>query len=264
MYDDDNGPSSGSAYVYFLGNLPPIISDINAQTINENTSTGAINFTILDSETLPEDLILTGISSNSMLVPNENIVFGGIGVNRTITITPAPNETGTTTITVTLSDGIDTVNDSFLLTVIVAPDTDGDGLLDSLEDGHCTDSNDADTDDDGISDGVEDANHNGLIDTGETDPCNLDTDADGIQDGTELGYTLAGVGPDTDTNIFQPDLDPLTTTDPLDADSDNDGLLDGEEDTNHNGRVDSEETDPTIFDVKKVNAIPWILLLLLN
>jgi hypothetical protein len=97
---------------------------------------------------------------------------------------------------------------------------------------------------------------------GETDPC--DTDGDGIQDGTELGYTLSDANPDTNTGIFQPDLDPSTTTDPLDDDSDKDGLLDGQEDTNHNGRLDSGETNPGGWDVTTQKAMPWIPLLLLN
>lgn len=125
-------------------------------------------------------------------------------------------------------------------------DTDGDGLPDSLENTTCTDPNDADTDDDGVLDGWEDLNLNGVVDHDETDPCNTDTDNDGIQDGTELGYTLDNIGPDTDTSIFQPDLDPTSTTDPLNNDTDGDGLLDGEEDANHNGRVDEGESDPTV------------------
>lgn len=123
-------------------------------------------------------------------------------------------------------------------------DSDGDGLSDALENNWCTDPNDADTDNDGIIDGVEDANHNGNVDPGETNPCNIDTDGDGIQDGTELGYTSDNIGQDTDTNIFQPDLDPGTTTNPLNPDTDNDGWDDGEEDTNFSGQVDPDETDP--------------------
>ena len=127
-------------------------------------------------------------------------------------------------------------------------DSDGDGLPDSLENSVlCLNAYDADTDDDGIIDGVEDANHNGEKDDGETHPCYIDTDYDGIQDGTELGYTT-GHATDTNPSIFQPDLDPLTTTDPLDEDSDNDGRLDGEEDANHNGRVDPGETNPGLSD----------------
>lgn len=95
-------------------------------------------------------------------------------------------------------------------------DSDNDGLSDNLENMTLTDTHDADTDDDGIPDGVEDANHNGIVDVGETDPCNIDTDGDGIQDGTELGYTVNDIGQDTDTSIFQPDPDPFITTDPTD------------------------------------------------
>ena len=54
-------------------------------------------------------------------------------------------------------------------------DSDNDGLQDSLEENGCTNSLDADTDDDGIPDGTEDADHNGVVDTGETDPCKSDT-----------------------------------------------------------------------------------------
>lgn len=126
-------------------------------------------------------------------------------------------------------------------------DTDGDGLLDAIEEAIvCLDKYDADTDDDGILDGDEDEDHDGVfgLDDYETHPCFADTDKDGIQDGTELGITDPVTDPDgsgpllgTDTDVFIADADPSTTTDPLDDDSDNDGKLDGEEDENHNGRV---------------------------
>ncbi len=241
--DDDNGENSGSAYIYFAGNFPPTISNINDQVIDENTQTNPIKFTLSDSETIPEDLTLTGESSNNILVPNVNIVFGGSGVDRWVTITPNSNSTGITTIMVTSSDGVDTAVKSFILTV-TAPDADRDGLPDTLESTMCSDPYDADTDDDGIPDGVEDANQNGILDPGETNPCNHDTDEDGIQDGTELGYSLADAGPDTDLVIFRPDLDPEGKTDPLKTDSDGDGIPDGGEDPNYNGRIDRGETDP--------------------
>ncbi len=137
-------------------------------------------------------------------------------------------------------------------------DTDRDGLSDATENVGCTAANDADSDDDGILDGVEDANRNGVMDLGETDPCYLDTDDDGIQDGTELGLTLANIGPDTDTVVFVPDADPATSTDPLNDDSDGDGRKDGEEDINHNGKVDPGETDPNEYG----RILPFIPLLL--
>ena len=125
-------------------------------------------------------------------------------------------------------------------------DSDGDDLPDVIEDGWCTAADDADTDDDGVPDGTEDANQNGIHDSGETDPCNPDTDGDDLQDGTELGYTTGNIGPDTDRGVFMPDRDPLTITDPVLADSDGDGLEDGDEDANHNGRLDSTESDPLL------------------
>ena len=73
-------------------------------------------------------------------------------------------------------------------------------------------------------------NKNGVVDSGETDPCSIDTDGDGIQDGTEIGITGSVPDPDgdgpllgTDTSIFQPDLDSTTTTDPIDDDTDDVG-----------------------------------------
>jgi YD repeat-containing protein len=150
-------------------------------------------------------------------------------------------------------------------------DDDNDGLPNGLENRGCTSLYDADTDDDGIADGMEDADHNGVRESTETDPCNIDTDGDGIQDGTELGITAGVADPDgagpmsgTDTLLFQPDLDPLTTTDTLNEDSDGDGKTDGEEDTNFNGRVDAGESDPNAVDAIDFNIVPILFLLLSN
>ncbi len=126
-------------------------------------------------------------------------------------------------------------------------DSDGDGVIDSFEVITGTDPNDADTDDDGIPDGVENANQDRYIDSDETDPAKADSDGDGIQDGTELGYT-AGHATDTDSAVFQPDLDDSTISNPLSADSDGDSLTDGQEDSNFNGRIDARETNPESSD----------------
>lgn len=133
------------------------------------------------------------------------------------------------------------------------PDSDNDGLSDFLEtrDNSCTHFLDADTDDDAIADGEEDLNHDGVVDSNETDPCNPDTDDDGVLDGTETRKTALVEDPDgsgpavgTDIGLFVPDSDPNTFTDPLEPDTDDDGLIDGIEDTNHNGAIDTNETDP--------------------
>lgn len=124
------------------------------------------------------------------------------------------------------------------------PDSDNDGIPDSVEIFvTLTDPNDDDSDDDGILDGNEDRNQDGILDPGETDPNNRDTDGDGIQDGTERGLAMPE-GNDTGPG-FQPDLDPTTTTDPRAMDSDGGGVFDGIEDANGNGRQDPGESDPT-------------------
>jgi probable HAF family extracellular repeat protein len=105
-------------------NTAPTISDIAAQTINEGGSTGVIGFTIGDAHTtagLLGLLTLSGNSSDTTLIPNANIVFGGSGANRTVTVTPTSGQTGTATITVTVSDGSLTRSDTFVLTVNAAP-----------------------------------------------------------------------------------------------------------------------------------------------
>ncbi len=132
-------------------------------------------------------------------------------------------------------------------------DDDNDGIPDTVELNACTSSTDFDSDDDGISDGMEDVNHNGQVDSGETNPCNADSDGDLILDGTELGIVLGDIGLDTDLAVFVPDLDPNSITSPLKADSDNDLLMDGVEDANHNGRLDAGETDPLV-----VNGVEYI------
>jgi formylglycine-generating enzyme required for sulfatase activity len=100
------------------GNSAPTISDIAAQTITAGNNTGALAFTVGDAQTAAGSLTVSGSSSNTTLVPNANIVFGGSGANRTVTVTPASSQTGTATITVTVSDGSLSASDTFLLTVI--------------------------------------------------------------------------------------------------------------------------------------------------
>jgi glucose/arabinose dehydrogenase len=99
------------------GNQPPTISDIANQVINQDSSAGPISFTVGDTETAPASLTVSGSSSNLALVPNANIVFGGSGANRTVTVTPVAGQTGATTVTVTVSDGTFTASDTFTLTV---------------------------------------------------------------------------------------------------------------------------------------------------
>jgi formylglycine-generating enzyme required for sulfatase activity len=114
----DGSLSSSDTFVLTVNvNSAPMISDIAAQTINEGNDTGAIPFTIGDGQTAASSLTLNGSSNNTTLVPNANIVFGGSGVNRTVTVTPANGQTGRATITVMVSDGTHSNMYTFDLTV---------------------------------------------------------------------------------------------------------------------------------------------------
>ncbi len=99
-----------------IPNTAPTISNITDQTVPSGIDTGALDFTITDE--VVNTVTPSGSSSNTTLVPNANIVFGGIGADRTVTVTPAPGQSGTATITVTVTDsGGLTATDTFELTV---------------------------------------------------------------------------------------------------------------------------------------------------
>ena len=98
--------------------------------------------------------------------------------------------------------------------------------------------------------GDEDINENGVVDIGETDPCNADSDSDSIQDGTESGIVDPVADPDsdgpllgTDLLVFQPDLDPLSTTDPIVEDTDDDDTPDDDDTTFIENNAPNEDTD---------------------
>jgi uncharacterized repeat protein (TIGR01451 family)/MYXO-CTERM domain-containing protein len=124
-------------------------------------------------------------------------------------------------------------------------DSDGDGLSDAVEILIGTNPMDADSDDDGVLDGQEpnyneDTDGDGLINA--LDP---DSDNDGLFDGTEMGKGCMNPATDASKHVCIADADPTTTTSPLVADTDGGGVIDGSEDTNHNGKLDPNETDPT-------------------
>jgi len=135
-------------------------------------------------------------------------------------------------------------------------DEDKDGLSDDEEIAAGLDPKDADTDNDGVLDGKEgcsdiksctnpiwnvDSDGDGLINA--LDP---DSDDDGLYDGTESGLPCMNPPTQLEFGHCIADADGgKTTTDPLSADTDGGGVIDGAEDTNLNGAIDANETDPT-------------------
>ncbi|MFH2040716.1 MAG: Ig-like domain-containing protein, partial [Chloroflexota bacterium] len=110
-------PTPVWSHTFSKVNTPPTISDITDKSTEEDIVTGDISFTVGDEELSAAYLTVTASSSDTNLVPNENISLGGSAANRSLNIMPAPNQNGETTITVTVYDGNVTVNDTFLLTV---------------------------------------------------------------------------------------------------------------------------------------------------
>jgi large repetitive protein len=108
-----NGPSVASptitsnisgAVIVTICSSPPTISSISSQTINRNSSTTAIGFTISDVQTPAADLILNVASSDTVLMPRSRIVLAGSDNNRTIQLTPVLGKSGNSQITISVTD----------------------------------------------------------------------------------------------------------------------------------------------------------------
>lgn len=102
------------------GAAPTVVAPAD-QAVAPGMSTGALAVMIGDADTPPASLTLLAQSSNPTLVPVENIVFGGTGTNRTVTVTPVANQTGTATITLTVSDAALSASDTFVVRAGTGP-----------------------------------------------------------------------------------------------------------------------------------------------
>ncbi|WP_375761096.1 Ig-like domain-containing protein [Corallococcus exercitus] len=77
----------------------------------------------------------------------------------------------------------------------------------------------------------------------------VDTDNDGLTDEEEVDLGTNPNDPDSDDDGIPDGIEvKVGGTDPLDDDSDDDGIIDGNEDADHDGIVDADETDPKDID----------------
>jgi hypothetical protein len=106
------------------GNYPPTITSIQSTNVLVNTNI-TLAFTVGDDQTSPDNLTITTTSGNVTLLPDANVVLGGSGTSRTITVTPATNTIGVApvTIKVTDDDPILPKSSSIIFTVMVRPNT---------------------------------------------------------------------------------------------------------------------------------------------
>lgn len=210
-------PSSGylgASFQYTLDTAPVISTDIPTTTLV--VQGGNANLSVaLNPAGYPD--APTYLWEHDPLPIDD--VWVTVGTDPSYFIGPATAaDAGDYRVTVTNSAG----SDQSIGTVIVDPDTDGDGLGDSVEtntgfyiSASDTGTNPAvsDSDVDGLSDGEE-------VLTFYTNPTLSDTDADGLTDGNEVDIHF---------------------TNPLLADSDADGLLDGAE-------INTHATNPLVAD----------------
>ncbi len=99
----------------------PTISFIPDQSTPEGTPIGPIAFGIGSAQTPTDGFTVSAVSSDTSLVPNQNILLGGGGSSRTVTLSPVPNRSGQTTITLIVFNGPAVTTDSFVLAVTPIP-----------------------------------------------------------------------------------------------------------------------------------------------
>ena len=157
-------------------------------------------------------------------------------------------------------------------------DTDGDGIIDALDDDDDndtlstaqeislgTDPRNKDTDDDALDDALE-AGENKIG----TDPLKADTDNDGILDGSEVGSdpsqpmdtdkdgTIDALDADDDNDGIPTAIETKINSDPLNQDSDGDGISDGEEIGDNQDQPKDSDGDGVIdlIDSEQADAAP--------
>lgn len=106
-----SGPTIDMGSFELVVNLPPTLADIAPVDLVMSTASNAVPLTVGDPDTPLANLTLAAVfSDNSALVPVGNLVFGGSGANRTVTITPVAGQTGTANVVIRVSDGVNTVD----------------------------------------------------------------------------------------------------------------------------------------------------------
>jgi hypothetical protein len=117
-----NPRNSGTTQNICSSQTPPTISAIANQAVDASAPIGPVTFTVNDQQTPAANLLVTAVSSNPTLLPNNQITFGGNGIVRNVSLNPVSGQTGTAQITVTVTDTDNmTASSSFYLFVGAGP-----------------------------------------------------------------------------------------------------------------------------------------------
>lgn len=103
---DMGGRSSQKSFTLTVTpvNDRPTISAIADQTIMEDKATNTLTFSVADIDDDVVNLTVTGVSANTTVIPNANIVIVGSGAERTVKVTPAADQNGDIAVTLTVTD----------------------------------------------------------------------------------------------------------------------------------------------------------------
>ena len=119
--NDGNADSSTATISLTINSIndAPVISLIHDLSIDQDTSTPAIAFTVddVDGFGIESTLTVDATSSNIELVSRNQMALQGEGSDYTLVITPASHQYGASTITLAVSDGVESSHVSFVLTV---------------------------------------------------------------------------------------------------------------------------------------------------
>ncbi len=102
-------------------NAAPTLSAIADQSLEANSATDSITFSVTDDITDADALVLTVASDNPDLVPVDAVALGGSGTDRTLIVTPLSDRVGEAIITLRVEDAAaQFAEQSFLVTVVPA------------------------------------------------------------------------------------------------------------------------------------------------
>jgi len=118
----DGAATAQTSFQVTVNNNAPVISKVGDVTLNEDFTITALTFTVSDNETPAASLVVEAESSNPVLLAPATLGVFGSGGTRFISILPGPNLHGTAVVTLRVSDGLQTTETSFTVTVLPVND----------------------------------------------------------------------------------------------------------------------------------------------